>query len=246
MQIVAELGKPTVFITATCNPLWPEITRRLFGNQTAFDRHDIVVPVFQGRLKALLLNIRHGIYFDEATVLYEMRVIEYQHRGLPHAHIVLQLSGSPAPHEAAAAIAWIDKHISATTPILTDMSSAEDTLYSDYVTKHMVHTCASAVNGCLKNDICKRRYSCTTCKPSTYLDERNYPVYRRPLPADLKIVPHNRQILLDWNGHINVEYCGKDYTVLYLYKYLYKGSKKTILKLKENGQCVIHNHHVLN
>jgi len=32
--------------------------------------------------------------------------------------------------------------------------------------------------------------------------------------------------LLDWNGHINVAFCGKSYVVLYLYKYLFKGNKK--------------------
>ncbi len=69
MEVVSERGKPTVFITATCNPEWPEIKERLIGNQSAFDRHDVVIPVFQGRLKALLQNVRNGKYFNGAVVI---------------------------------------------------------------------------------------------------------------------------------------------------------------------------------
>jgi hypothetical protein len=43
---------------------------------------------------------------------------------------------------------------------------------------------------------------------------------------DLKVVPLNREILVDWDGHINVEYVRNSYTVLYIYKYLVKGNKK--------------------
>jgi hypothetical protein len=51
--------------------------------------------------------------------------------------------------------------------------------------------------------------------------------------ADLKVVPHNREVLLDWDGHINVEYAGTSYTVLYLYKYLFKGNKKVKATFQE-------------
>ena len=39
---------------------------------------------------------------------------------------------------------------------------------------------------------------------------------------DLRVVPHNRELLLDWEEHMNVEYA----SVLYLYKYLFKGNRK--------------------
>jgi hypothetical protein len=102
--VVSEFGNPTLFITVTCNHMWPEIQERLRAGESAFDRPDIVVPVFHQRLQALLANIRKGVYFgghvNEAgqyvkgnhEVVYMMHVIEYQHRGMPHAHIVLKLS----------------------------------------------------------------------------------------------------------------------------------------------------------
>ena len=33
-----------------------------------------------------------------------------------------------------------------------------------------------------------------------------------------------------WDGHANVEYSGSTYTVLYLYKYLFKGAKKVSVR----------------
>lgn len=45
IHVVSNLGKPTVFITVTCNPEWNEIKERLFKGQTAFDREDITCQV---------------------------------------------------------------------------------------------------------------------------------------------------------------------------------------------------------
>lgn len=53
-----------------------------------------------------------------------------------------------------------------------------------------------------------------------------------------KVVPHHRGILMDWDGHANLEYCGDAYTVLYLYKYLFKGQTKKAVEIRgpqENG-----------
>ena len=47
LTAVAEIGEPTLFITATCNAKWREILERLPEHQTAFDRPDITVPVFK-------------------------------------------------------------------------------------------------------------------------------------------------------------------------------------------------------
>jgi hypothetical protein len=122
--VVSELGPPTLFITATCNPRWREIEEQLLEGQTAFDRPDVVnmvsidviqrssslttntsahvsyfVPpslqVFHDKLQHLLSNLRNENYFPGHKVVYIMHVIEYQHRGMPHAHIVVKLSDMP-------------------------------------------------------------------------------------------------------------------------------------------------------
>ena len=59
------------------------------------------------------------------------------------------------------------------------------------------------------------------------------PRYRsRRISTDKFVVPHNRAILEDWNGHSNVEFAGSALQVMYLYKYLYKGSKKAKVTAK--------------
>ena len=47
MAIVRKFGKPTLFITMTCNPEWPEIKNSLHPGESAFDRPDIVTRVFK-------------------------------------------------------------------------------------------------------------------------------------------------------------------------------------------------------
>ena len=118
--------------------------------------------------------------------------------------------------------------------IQAKMPSEDDSEYYACVERHMVHVCSNAVNGCLDKDgNCKRGYKRREVMECTTLDENGYPIYRRPNRADLKVVPHNREILLDWDGHINVEYAGTSYTVLYLYKYLFKGNKKVKATFQE-------------
>ena len=54
MAIVRDKGTPDLFITATCNPKWPEITRELRAGQTLADRPDLCARVFALKLGELL------------------------------------------------------------------------------------------------------------------------------------------------------------------------------------------------
>jgi hypothetical protein len=110
LTIVTELGQPDVFITGTTNPLWPEIQDRLFPGQSAYDRPDVVISkVFHARLEALLHNLRSGKYFSNRKSTYDIRVIEYQHRGLPHFHLVCKLEEMPDRANHDAVKEWIDE-----------------------------------------------------------------------------------------------------------------------------------------
>ena len=221
--IVSKLGDPTIFLTATCNPIWPEIVEMLLPGQTAFDRPDITVRIFHEKLKILLKNIRDGYYFGDSTVVYELRVIEYQHRGLPHAHVVFKLSNVPPKSDEDNCCEWIDRWISAEMPD----PIYEKELYCK-VSTHMIHQkCKKGVNGCLREDgTCKKGFSNVDLRQKTRFDEKGYPVYRKRNIIDLRVVSYHKQILIDWDGHINVAFCGKSFVVLYLYKYLFKGNKK--------------------
>ncbi len=91
------------------------------------------------------------------------------------------------------------------------------------------HQCSTAINGCKKNEGCQGKcgYSCTDTIPETFVDNiTNRVVYQRRLICDLKIVPYNLAMMIDWDSHLNVEYSGSVYCALYLYKYCYKGASQ--------------------
>ena len=87
MTIVRKYGKPDLFTTFTCNPLWNDITSNLLPNQKVTDRPDLVVRVFKLKLRELLNDIlkRHIL----GKPLARVYAIEFQKRGLPHAHMLI-------------------------------------------------------------------------------------------------------------------------------------------------------------
>ena len=250
LALVSEFGRPSLFITLTCNPYWPEIIERLLPGQTAFDRGDVVCQVFYRKLQAILKNMRDGKYFkvnnstrEYHKIQFEVRVIEYQRRGLPHAHLVFKFQDQfmPRYEDKPALAAWIDQHICAAYPsIISDEQPLEpgenyeqDTVYAEIVRSHMLHKCFPASNGGCKNenDVCTKGFDSNIITNVTLFDQRGFPQYKRPTTKSINVVPHQRQILKDWNGHANVEFAGSTYTVIYLYKYLFKGSKSVKLRL---------------
>ena len=94
------------------------------------------------------------------------------------------------------------------------------------------------MNGCKQkeDDICKRGYDRSETIPITSIDERGFIVYRRRHQEDLKIVPHNPETLLDWDAHLNVEFSATVNHILYMFKYLYKGSKKQSFDLEQRNE----------
>ena len=85
MAIVREFGKPDLFVTVTCNPKWPEVTENLIIGQKAEDRPNIVARVFKQKLEAIEEDISKNDVFGKVKA--RVRVIEFQKRGLPHAHM---------------------------------------------------------------------------------------------------------------------------------------------------------------
>jgi hypothetical protein len=75
MTIVSRLGKPDLFITFTCNPKWPEITKHLLGGQTATDRPDLTTRVFAAKLRSLLddlllYHVLGNVWFHAAVFMH--------------------------------------------------------------------------------------------------------------------------------------------------------------------------------
>ncbi|CAM9671140.1 unnamed protein product [Laminaria digitata] len=98
MSVVTRKRKPHVMITMTYNSNWPEIQGNLLPGLTALDRPDLCNRVVKIKLKELMLDLTRNL-FGKAE--YYLMVIEFQKRGLIHAHIVVKFEGlSPeARHE---------------------------------------------------------------------------------------------------------------------------------------------------
>jgi hypothetical protein len=87
LALARTYGPPSLFITMTCNSNWPEIKSRLKPGQKACDAPIIVVRAFKLRLHRLLELLRTKF----GGLVYMIKVIEFQKRGLPHAHIILKV-----------------------------------------------------------------------------------------------------------------------------------------------------------
>lgn len=62
MAVVSYFGRPSLFITITTNPNWPAIQRELFLEQSASDRPDVVVRVFNLIVRNLLADLKKGVF----------------------------------------------------------------------------------------------------------------------------------------------------------------------------------------
>jgi hypothetical protein len=128
----------------------------------------------------------------------------YQHRGLPHAHIVTRMDNHPIDDESK--LKFIDDHIQARIPnelcneVINSKEKENQNKYIDLIKNKMLHKCSHAFpNGCKKdqNSLCKYGYDTITTNNESSFDEKGYPVYYRPKKEDLNVVPHNKEILLD-------------------------------------------------
>ena len=88
MALGRKFGKPTFFGTMTFNPDWPEVRAQLRPGQTATDIPVVVARTFKARLEKVLHLIRTRF----GTKVYLVKVVEFQKRGFPHAHMVLKVS----------------------------------------------------------------------------------------------------------------------------------------------------------
>ena len=216
-----------LFITVTCNPNWPEITRELLPGQTAADRPDLCARVFRMKLKVIIEEIyKKHIFGKPVTYVY---TIEFQKRGLPHAHILVFLKDgekilTPADIDTAIRAYWPDPE---TEPMLFET-----------VKRCMVHSCNER---CLENMKCTKHFP-KTFQQHTSVDGEGYPLYCRPddgrayevngvMVDNRWIVPYNPYLSAKFDCHINVESLVSFSTLKYVHKYIHKGSDRATLEV---------------
>lgn len=89
LAVARRFGEASFFVTATVNLHWPELKAELNG-LSATEAPQITNRVFKKRLSMLRSLIKEKF----GTVTFMVTSIEFQKRGLAHAHIVFRVSSS--------------------------------------------------------------------------------------------------------------------------------------------------------
>jgi hypothetical protein len=236
MAIARYYRKVDIFLTVTCNPKWPEITRELLAGQTAADRPDLVACVFEMKKNAILEDIyKNGIFGQTAAYVY---VIEFQKRGLPHMHILIFLNGrwkllTPPDVDSAIRATWPDPE--------------REPLLFETVKNCMVHGPCGALNPrapCMENGKCTKHFP-KSFQPFTTMDHDGYPLYARPddgrayevnghMLDNTWIIPHNPHLSAKYDCHINVECAASISSIKYPFKYIHKGGDRAVLEVQHD------------
>ncbi|XP_071726239.1 uncharacterized protein [Rutidosis leptorrhynchoides] len=237
MAIVRAYGYPDLFITFTCNPNWPEILRFMkTENLKPEDRPDINTRVFKIKLDALVTQLKEEKLFG--GLIGALYVVEFQKRGLPHAHICIFIDKTNSLPNASD----IDNVICAEIPDKDD----DPELY-ELVSEFMMHgpcgpdhlSCA-----CMKKGKCSKRFP-KDFTNETRFDNEGYPVYRRRddgrfiMKSGTKldnrnVVAFNKTLLKQYQAHINVEWCNQLGSIKYLFKYINKGADRISVSFQTN------------
>jgi hypothetical protein len=238
---------PDFLVTFTCNPNWKEILDQLGPGETSNDRPDIVTKVFRVKLADFLDDLTKRAVLGK--VVSWCYVVEFQKRGLPHAHILLILADEDKIYSAQDA----DTACCAEIPD----QNVDPELY-DIVVNHMMHgPCGEQYNPdapCMRERKCSKRFPKPFCE-ETVREEGKYPTYRRrddgrsalkyckrlgtSVPLNNSwVVPYNAYLSKRYNCHINVELCGSMRSIKYLYKYVYKGPDKAMTETTINADTI--------
>ena len=255
MAAVRKFGKPDLFVTFTCNPNWPDIKNNLCTNETSNDRPDLCARVFHGKLKRLLYKLSTVGIFSAApeqqrgkeplALIYS---IEFQKRGLPHAHILIILQKDDKLRNPDDYDAVISAELPASRYVDDRGLQVDSELYKS-VTSHMVHGPCGAMNRnspCMVDGACSKKYPRDFAATTTD-DQDGYPTYRRRqdgrvhtlrsgIQVDNRwIVPYNPYLCAKYDAHINVEACASIKGVKYIYKYVYKGPDRAVVEIQDTA-----------
>ena len=232
MSLTTQEGQPSFLITITANPNWPEVVEecKKWGEDPSM-RAEIVDRVFKLKLEQLEKKLYTDGYFGHCVA--NTRVIEFQKRGLPHAHIgrsrasfsnaelyltllcpsiVIWLKGGMIPASK------IGEYIRAEIP---DVHS-EPRLYA-IIVKHNLHHC-SAIH-CASSDpdcmYCKKGFPKDFSDSDEMSEDLARMIYRRRGPKNggheftcprtnkkfnnSHVVPYSPALSLEFDCHLNVE-----------------------------------------
>ncbi|KAK0408318.1 hypothetical protein QR680_003886 [Steinernema hermaphroditum] len=264
-----KLGKPDLFITFTASSRWQEIKENIPPGETWADHPFLVAEIFKKKLHEFLKDVcgtwkketpkqkaeriaakkhkvlRGGMFGDVAWYVYS---VEFQQRGMPHAHIVISLAGDAKTKVAQK----IDEICQAELPVLPSEGDPEYRRIKrlrDIVEELMMHSPCENNNTAYCRQHTKRHWrTCSKRFPKPFrnfssLLEDDYALLRRPdngecssrnpLATNQYVVAYNKKLLLKYEAHINVEIISNLHVLKYLFKYLFKGFNRALIETVE-------------
>ncbi|GJU88947.1 putative reverse transcriptase domain-containing protein [Tanacetum coccineum] len=165
------------------------------------------------------------MYFTRGIVLY---TVKFQKRSLPHCHTLLWVDSVSKIQEPED----VDRLISAKLPD----PQTEPQGYK-VVSEMMIHEPCGAVNMSatyMQGDKCTKNFP-KKFTPKTFFDDKGHVHYQRrdkgvsTMKHQVRldnsyVVSYNRDLILAFEAHINVEYCGLGMLIKYLLNYISKGT----------------------
>nr|XP_009612436.1 uncharacterized protein LOC104105752 [Nicotiana tomentosiformis] len=171
IALVQHFGKPDIIFTMTYNPSWPEIKEHLLATDETQNRPDLVSQVFRAKEEEMKTYIlKRNIFGKIAAFMY---IVEFQKRGLSHAHFLIMLTDD---YKLLTPEAY-DKFFSDELP-----DPDANSYLPKLVIKYMMHgPCGylNPTNSCMnKKRECKFKYP-KSFADNTRKGKDSYPVYRR-------------------------------------------------------------------
>ncbi|CAH1415051.1 unnamed protein product [Lactuca virosa] len=214
-------------------------SRRLF-QQFLVDAYTMIeterLYYIRNQQKVLICESYETLKSVQSHVVY---TVEFQKRGLPHAHICLFMHFD----YKLPTVEHIDRVISAEIPNKDD----DPELYS-LVSEFMMHGPCGSDNPkcpCMSENKCSKNFP----KPfleNTSVDSNGYPIYRRRNDGyfieksgvkldNRSVVPYHKTLLKRYQAHINVEWCNQAASIKYLFKYINKGPDRATVEVSQNN-----------
>ncbi|XP_074328021.1 uncharacterized protein LOC141665932 [Apium graveolens] len=236
LAVCRYIGHPDIFLLMTTNPLSDEIIQMMKHIPLCSSQNspDMITRVFRLKLDKIAEDIKKKNYFG--VCLGVMYVVEFQKRGLPHVHMLIWLDSASKRNLQAN----VDKYVSAEIP-----DPVADPVAYAAIKSHMIHgPCGVEFpnSRCMKQHKCIRHFP-KKYSPSTTFDQSGFPIYKRRKTnftvtkgkANMHnqwVIPYNRDLLVKYQCHMNVEICCHARSLKYLFKYCLKGHHRATFQIR--------------
>ncbi|XP_022019618.1 uncharacterized protein LOC110919663 [Helianthus annuus] len=213
--------------------------RRLF-QQFLVDAYTMIESERLNFIRFQQIKLRSDSLNSLKNVQRVVYTVEFQKRGLPHAHICLFMK---ADHKLPT-VEHIDPFISAEIP-----DKNEDPELYSLVSDFMMHGPCGHANKkcpCMVGNRCSKNFPKKFLE-STSIDSDGFPVYRRRDSGHMvvkkgvtldnrSVVPYNKKLLKRYQAHINVEWCNQAGSIKYLFKYINKGPDRATVAVFDSDR----------